>query len=570
MARRIEIELTAARDGGTWSWRAAGAREPKGVLDGDLLYEGAKAGDVVRAEADFEVDGITIISVVPPKERRQEPSRLEVRGTQRDTTPVTTVLARPGRQGRRDGGDWAGNDRPRRDRAAGDRSGERRGSRDQDRGPAANRSSRPPGAAGGRGQEAERGHRQPSGSPEEAQHQREGLRPRREAGERAGGGRSAAGRGRPDGERGRGDRDPGTHDRGRGQRRPAWGTAGASDRPGRPDVAREKRLSAASTHRNAVLEGLPPEQRPVAEQVLRGGLAAVRAAIAQENERAAAEGRPAVNADAFVAMAEELLPKLKAAEWHDRAEAAARAVDDVSLRDLRAVVAGADAGARDEETRGLAGTLREALERRVVAQRQQWAASVGQRLEEGRVVEALRLSAHPPDPACRCPADIAARLSGAAGAAMTPDLDPERWAELLDAVVASPVRRSVRPAGLPANPGETLLHSARQAAGRVPALAAMLGIDMPPPPGPHRPVGGRPPSGRPNRPPSPRPPAPRRPPAGPAPAGPPASAPERAGEAADEAAGQPIGDPAAGPTAGPADTDPAGATLEPEPSAAER
>ena len=38
MARRIEIELTSARPDGTWTWRAAGAREPKGVLDGKLLY----------------------------------------------------------------------------------------------------------------------------------------------------------------------------------------------------------------------------------------------------------------------------------------------------------------------------------------------------------------------------------------------------------------------------------------------------------------------------------------------------------------------------------------------------
>ena len=74
MARRIEIELTSARDDGTWTWRAAGAKQPKGVLDACVLYEGAKVGDVVRAEADFEIDGITILTCSRPRRRRPSPS----------------------------------------------------------------------------------------------------------------------------------------------------------------------------------------------------------------------------------------------------------------------------------------------------------------------------------------------------------------------------------------------------------------------------------------------------------------------------------------------------------------
>ncbi|MUH55729.1 MAG: hypothetical protein F2683_02250, partial [Actinobacteria bacterium] len=49
MSRRIEIELTSSRPDGSWTWRAAGAREPKGVLDGTLLSQGSKPGDVVKA-----------------------------------------------------------------------------------------------------------------------------------------------------------------------------------------------------------------------------------------------------------------------------------------------------------------------------------------------------------------------------------------------------------------------------------------------------------------------------------------------------------------------------------------
>ena len=37
MSRRIEVELTSRRDDGTWTWRAAGAREPKGLVDAALL-----------------------------------------------------------------------------------------------------------------------------------------------------------------------------------------------------------------------------------------------------------------------------------------------------------------------------------------------------------------------------------------------------------------------------------------------------------------------------------------------------------------------------------------------------
>ncbi len=105
------------------------------------------------------------------------------------------------------------------------------------------------------------------------------------------------------------------------------------------------------------MASLPPEQQPIAEQVLRGGIPAVRTALHLEREKAVAEGRPAPNTDQLIAMAESLLPRLKAAEWRDRAEAAAKDVEEISLRDLRSVVAGADV-ARDDESRALAANLR--------------------------------------------------------------------------------------------------------------------------------------------------------------------------------------------------------------------
>src|SRR3954471_20308591 len=113
MSRRIDIELTSTRDDGTWTWRAAGARQPKGVLDAKLLYDGAKVGDVVRADAEFEIDGITVINVLGPKSKRAEPERLELIAPVRDEPAVRLVPAdRPRRPRReRDGDDRRNDDR---------------------------------------------------------------------------------------------------------------------------------------------------------------------------------------------------------------------------------------------------------------------------------------------------------------------------------------------------------------------------------------------------------------------------------------------------------------------------
>ena len=48
MSRRLEIELTSERPDGTWTWRAAGAKLPKGELDGGLLPGGAVVGEGVK------------------------------------------------------------------------------------------------------------------------------------------------------------------------------------------------------------------------------------------------------------------------------------------------------------------------------------------------------------------------------------------------------------------------------------------------------------------------------------------------------------------------------------------
>jgi hypothetical protein len=187
-------------------------------------------------------------------------------------------------------------------------------------------------------------------------------------------------------------------------------------------------------------------------------------------------------------MAEELLPRMNMAAWKDRAVAARNAGNDAALREVRSIVAAASTLSLDEEGREMARALREALQTRVTALRDGWLGRITTALDEGRVGDALRISARPPEPAARVPAELAVRLADAAGQAMAPDVADAEWAALLDAVVVSPVRRTVKPAGLPDPAGETSMAAARRAAGQVPEVARLLGLPIPPPPGPRRPT----------------------------------------------------------------------------------
>ena len=122
MPNRLDIELTSARGDGSYTWRAAGARQPKGVIDGKILSDSAKVGDVLRVEAEVEIDGITILSVLPPKEKAKPQGRIELIGSTKPVPAVTTVLVSEGGRGR--GGD-------RRDLLDSPRRGDKNSSRDR-------------------------------------------------------------------------------------------------------------------------------------------------------------------------------------------------------------------------------------------------------------------------------------------------------------------------------------------------------------------------------------------------------------------------------------------------------
>src|ERR687891_18260 len=273
MSRRIDIELTSPRDDGSWTWRAAGAREPRGTVPGALVPSGSQVGNVLRAEIDGYLDQMSVVAVLPPKAPRREPKRL---------------------------------------------------------------------------------------------------------------------------------------------------------RPGK-------------AHRTALLEAVPPEQRPIAEQLLQGGIPAVRQAIDKQNESLRAEGKTEVKPEPLLRIAEELRYRAAAAVWRDRAEAAIAAVDELDLRDLRSVVSAASDAGRDEEARALASQLREALANRVEKEHAAWLAELAD--------------------------------------ALAAEASQDRWATVLDALAFSPVRRRVLPQSLPTKLSPELRATVARVGSRLPEIAHIFAIE---------------------------------------------------------------------------------------------
>ena len=392
MSKRIDIELTSNSGDGTWTWRAAGAKTPKGALNGAILDAGAKVGDTVKVEAEFDLDGVDILSVVKVKEKSYRGNLLEIIGSNKEFQPVTQKLAEKGKDRK-----------PRKD-------GDRKPRRDGDK--------RPP---------------------------REGA----------------------DAEKS-GDRRP---------RRPSF--TAPPELPKRPAA---KRLKPRRTHRSAVLDTLPVEQRGVAERALIGGIKAVRDAVKEQNDALKKEGKPEIPAEGLISMAQELLPKLRVAEWLDKAEAAKADILTLDLRDLRQVVVGADDPmvVRDETTRALATELKAALKSRQETEQIQWLEDIKSAIAVSRVIRALKMSSEPPKAGQPFPAELGAQLAAAASTAISSETAPDRFCAVLEAIAFSPVRGQVKLATVPANPNETVLATVKRVAPLVPQIAALFGVVVAP------------------------------------------------------------------------------------------
>ncbi len=373
-----------------------------------LIPTAVSLGDVVKVEADADLEGLTITTVFAPKGPRKEPEVIQLLGSGRDIPLVTQVLVPKGRKRSRDSDD------------------RKRDSDDRKRG-------------GGRSRD---------GGPRRSLDRRDDSRDRSDKQKKS----------RP-----RSERPP---------RREA---------PKLPDRPRVPRLRPARTHRKAALEALPALQHALAEVVLRAGVPGVRQAVEGMNEKAVADGIPKIKALPLVTLAEKLAPSLKAAEWRDRAEAAVAGIDTVDLRDIRSVVVAADNAGRDDETRSLADQLRVGLAHRVEAEHRLWLNEIATILSDGRTVRALRLSSRPPKAGAPLPLDMAEKLAAAAAAALTSDVNSERFATVIDAVAFSPVRAQVKPVGIPASPSAELLQTVKKFASRLPQIAILFEIVAPAP-----------------------------------------------------------------------------------------
>jgi len=420
VARRLDVELTSTRGDGRFTWRAAGAKHPKGELDAGLVPEGVGVGDVVRVEAEADLEGLTVTTVFAPKGPRPEAERIELIGAQRSEPGVTAVLA-AGRRNRK---------------ASAGQQGTRR-------------------------RERERGAKPSKAVPRD-------RRQRRKQSPEEGRRRSR-------------DRDSGR----RGQPKAS---------PGAP------RLRARRTHRKAALAAIPEAQRELAEEVLRGGVPGVRDTIERMNAKADAEGIPKINGGPLVALAEQMAPKLRAAEWMDRAEAAEAGLETVDLRDLRSVVSAADSGARGKEAAALADRLRLGVAERVETEHRAWLNDLAGTISEERTVRALRLSSRPPKAGSPLPVDLSKRLADLASAGLTSEAGSKRWAMLLEAVAFSPVRTQVTAHGVPGEVGKELTDALRKLGSRVPQLSRLFDAEpkagakkgarrpAPPPPPPAAPT----------------------------------------------------------------------------------
>ena len=404
MSRRLDIELTSNRQDGTWTWRAAGAKSPKGVVNGSLLSADAKTGDVLKVEADFDIDGISVLSVVQMREKGQRGNLLEMLASEKTFTPVTQKLA----------------DKPKSDRKGGR---DAKGKRDGDSRPA-----RPP--------------RDPNAS-------------RRPASTR------------PDGTTGRPARPSRPH------------FTAPPEMPKRPTA---KRLKPKHVHRTAVLETLPVEQRGVAERALEGGIKAVRDAVKIQNDQLRKDGKPEVPSDGLISMAQNLLPKLRVADWLDKAEAAKSDLATLDLRDLRSVVVASEDPMvmRDETTRALAAELKTALKERQDAAQTLWLSDINDALKVGRTVRALKMTSEPPKAGQPFPSELGAKLAQAATAGLTTETAPDRWIALLEALAFSPIRGQVKLTTLPQQPSEALLATVKRLSSLLPQIASLFGVEVSP------------------------------------------------------------------------------------------
>lgn len=412
VSHRIEIQLTSKRPDGSWTWRAAGAREPKGDVHGELLAPGVKVGDVLRVEVEMGVDGMKIREVLGGKapRKRKAPSVIDHIGS--DDFKVGVLVP----EGMEDSG--SGGQRRKRS----EKGRPRKGSRDR--------------RGGGWGEHS---------------HSGKGNSSQQRSRDKAGGG---GGRLRQQAPRLR----PGN------KHVSAWlGTLSAEDAElGRKLVeqgvraVREETFAAKASEEGAAAAGGGAGAEEQSSE-------ADRKKALEENKRALAE-----QAAAF----DELSDAYLSARWQDRAEAASSLGGKLELRDLRSVVADDFRAAPEEQSQKLAAELRKKLTERLEREHAAWLADLGSAITSRRAVAALRLSVRSPKVGVPLPELLSEKLCEVASSALNADESEDIWGAVLETAASSPIRLVLRPGSLPAEPSKKLFAAVRKFGDRLPLIAA--------------------------------------------------------------------------------------------------
>ncbi|MCL4449162.1 MAG: hypothetical protein M1483_00635 [Actinobacteria bacterium] len=388
MPTKIEIELTSRKKDGSFTWRAAKARQPKGIVAAAMLEDNAKVGDLFVANAEVGLDGITLVGIVPFQGKRPFKEQLEIIGKDEDK-PLKQP--NPSDKGRDE---------------VNDKTGIKVGKSNRNK-----------------------GNRKTTPKPPNVRHN--------------------------------------------SSKRASSATTQRSDRHTQADFIYKRT--------NQMLASLSLLEREIAKHLLSGGMPALRKAIEIHNVKPSSNIPPELPEEHLVAIAESLLPNLNMLRWIDRAEFVTNNPNQASLRDLKTLMA-SSSDLKDEYAVTLVPQILTLLKNKIEKVQIEWNENIENLIDQGDVLQAIIQASTPPEPRLRISATTAVKLSQAVGACMNPQTEVEQWNKLFKAALVSPVRRIIKPVGLPENAPRDLLNSAHMAAGQMPALAALLNIPIPPPP----------------------------------------------------------------------------------------
>ena len=402
MAHRIEVELTSQTGDSTWTWRAAGAKQPRGTVDGSLVPEGSAVGIGAPGRGGDHPGRHHGDRPAGPEGQERAPAGRADRDPRHPAARARTST-------------WCSPPSP---SAAGttDRTGRGTGPAGPDRA-SSDRDGRGDGDKRGRGDGARRG----------AQRCRWARRARRPTAAPDGGparpGPAAA------------SRADGTTPAGWPRRPP---TATPPWPPSSPSSSRWPSSSSGAAS--------PPVRQAIEEQNAR----------ARADEPARGHPRPAAGHGRAAPPGRQpghLEGPGLGGPGRGQGRPPARAPVDRGL-----VV---DGHARRGGQRDGRGPAHRRSTERVTALRERWVERITAALDEGRVVDAVRASIRPPEPAARLSAELAVRLADAAGQAMSAETTPGG--------LAGPARGGGRLAGPPhGQAGRPARRGRRGPAGRRP------------------------------------------------------------------------------------------------------